>query len=241
MPRRTKSIRFKLLASLGSVAVVVAAGWFTLYQYRGPRIFIDADARLVGTLVRGSKVTQTFEFVNRGRGSLVVQDIRSGCACTAIMLTGERVEAGSRGAIEVTLDTSTLPEGPLLREIVVKTNDRRREELTLTLQGQIVSEFILEPAIIDFGPVPRDVEVRRSVRIMSANGAQVTVLGVKSGIPGVEAQLDSPAVGSGGAYRVTVWRIASSNPDWVLGNLVVATSSKFMPELKIPIRAGPPQ
>ena len=82
------------------------------------------------------KITYVFDFVNRGNAPLVISHVQASCGCTTPTWTKEPVEAGKKGSIAVTYNTSGRP-GLFTKTITVYSNDSL-QQVVLIIKGEVI-------------------------------------------------------------------------------------------------------
>ena len=82
------------------------------------------------------KITHVFDFTNRGISPLVVSRVQASCGCTTPVWTKEPVEAGKKGTIAVTYNTSGRP-GLFTKTITVYSNDSL-QQVVLIIKGEVI-------------------------------------------------------------------------------------------------------
>ena len=87
-------------------------------------------------LEKDGKVTHVFNFTNKGNAPLVVNKVQASCGCTTPTWTKEPVEAGKKGAITVTYNTSGRP-GSFTKTITVYSNDSV-QQVVLIIKGEVI-------------------------------------------------------------------------------------------------------
>ena len=87
-------------------------------------------------LEKDGKVTYVFNFTNKGNAPLVVNKVQASCGCTTPTWTKEPVEAGKKGAITVTYNTSGRP-GSFTKTITVYSNDSV-QQVVLIIKGEVI-------------------------------------------------------------------------------------------------------
>jgi len=81
-------------------------------------------------------VSHTFEFVNTSRTPFIIEFVSVSCGCTSPEYSREPVLPGRAGSITVTFDPTGRPGA--FRSPVVVTSNNRRDQVTLTLVGQVI-------------------------------------------------------------------------------------------------------
>jgi hypothetical protein len=102
-----------------------------------PRIAMPERAYDFGDIPPDAPVKHVFVIQNTGVGDLVIQDVRSDCACTSILLGASLIPPGGEGQIEATFNPKNYAGQRVVRNIVIVSNDPLSPEFTLTLGASV--------------------------------------------------------------------------------------------------------
>jgi len=196
-----------------------------------PRIVYAETIHDAGHLAPGAALQHVFTVRNQGGRDLSIDNVRTGCGCTATAVT-RTVAPGAEGAIEARCDTSN-DFGPQTRTVTVYSNDPAQPVSTLTLRADVEAEVAADPAQLYVGHVQRGDTLPREVRAIAAAG-EVSVDQVRSSGPVLQAALTPPAPGGlGKRVRLTI------QPGAPLGRfeeaITVYTSSPRRPTLTVAV------
>ena len=131
--------------------------WFLLPDWAGagePDIQFQTEAYDFGKLMEGEKATYEYRFRNAGGDTLVIENVRTSCGCTAALVSAKRVAPEEEGEIRVTFD-STGRLGKTHKTVTVWSNDPDTHKVTLTMSGIVWAEVEVTPPRIGFGHVDR--------------------------------------------------------------------------------------
>ena len=84
---------------------------------------------------KDGNVTYVFNFTNKGKAPLVINRVQASCGCTTPTWTKEPIEAGKKGAITVTYNTSG-KSGLFSKTITVYSNDSV-PQVVLIIKGEV--------------------------------------------------------------------------------------------------------
>lgn len=87
-----------------------------------------------GTMEQGSDVSFNFEFVNTGKGDLIINNVATSCGCTTPEWTHQPVPSKTRGAVKVKYDSNRI--GNFSKTITVYSN-ASNSPVVLTIRGNI--------------------------------------------------------------------------------------------------------
>lgn len=161
--------------------VAVASGREAMAEVR-PIISLSSNSYDFGTVAQGTKVVHEFEVKNTGNADLVIQRLSPSCGCTATQLASPIIKPGTSEKIRVTFDTSGFM-GDKTKSVVIASNDSNNPELVVTIKGQVLSSYTVEPSRVDFGEVspssPLDAR-QRQVTFSVAEGSDLKITKVTS-------------------------------------------------------------
>lgn len=176
-------------------------------QKQTPLAYTDTPVYDFGKVISGSKVEHTFTIRNIGQKPLKILAVQETCACTASVLSQDKILPGKTGDISAVL---TVPSGnkSVRENIHVFTDDPVQNTLTLTLKGESFTPLRTFPTQLVFGnqgshkkPLTKQISLHieegvqiRSVRTDSEH--LTATLKTRDGIPHVEVQL-SPTIPAG--------------------------------------------
>jgi hypothetical protein len=134
-------------------------------------------------------VSFTFEFTNTSREPFIIEFISVSCGCTTPQYSREPVLPGRSGSISVTFDPTGRPGA--FRSPVIVTSNNRRDQVTLTLTGEVIprprtieDQFPIElspgglritGSNLLFGYVGRGSKRSQSLDLYNGGGAPVTL------------------------------------------------------------------
>jgi hypothetical protein len=185
-----------------------------------------------GDVLRGQKVSHSFEFTNIGTGPLEIMGVHAPCGCTVVEAgTGKVYQPGESGTIVVTLDTTDFTN-QIVKPVTVVTSEPITPDRTLTVSAMVRAEIMADPPIADFGeltdlPATRTITLRRK-----SKDIQVKDIKFDKRYLQVELQNDS----DNPTLKVD---LLPGIPVGFFKSLIeVTNTSTGLPELPIPVRAN---
>ncbi len=119
-----------------------------------PRIEFDATVGDAGSFWEGDKAEHIFKFKNTGEGTLVIEEVRTSCGCTAALVSNKNIEPGGEGEIKASFNTKRY-QGKQSKNIFVTTNDPENKSIQLQLKANIKSVAHFAPRQVFFRSVTR--------------------------------------------------------------------------------------
>jgi hypothetical protein len=139
----------------------------------GGQVSVDESTHDVGEILRGETVSHTFKLTNTSAADVTLFEVRVCCTCVsaAISIGEKRMTAAETAACKLigtlkpkehanlTLTLDTLDDGcgdkdrSIWKSIRVYLSDRATSPLTLSVVGNLITPYTLEPANMSFGTV----------------------------------------------------------------------------------------
>jgi len=102
-----------------------------------PVIQFDNSVYNFGKVIRGEKLSYSFNFKNVGKSSLLISCIEASCGCTTSVPPKEPIKPGEKGTISITFDSSQ-KIGDVVSLLVVTANTYPAQTV-LTVQAQVIN------------------------------------------------------------------------------------------------------
>ncbi len=146
-----------------------------------PDIEFDVESLDLGTIFQMGTYECSFRFRNAGTARLVVERATSSCGCAAPVLSAKELDPGEEAELNVEFK-SEMAEGPIVRNLMVKSNDPDEPIKRLRIAANIVPRLPVKPNSVYFRKVrkserptaslevgPSEVEEIRSVEVNSTS------------------------------------------------------------------------
>jgi hypothetical protein len=118
------------------------------------------EARELSPRVRAgdAEVTAVYRFVNRGPGTVTIQNLQPSCGCTTAELAKKSYRRGERGEV-VAKFVFGGKTGEQINTIVVHSDDPRESRTVLTLRVEIPKVAVVTPTMLFWTPDDRATKV----------------------------------------------------------------------------------
>ncbi len=109
-----------------------------------PVIAIDNEVHDFGTILEGTVITHNFIIENKGNETLLIQRVRSVCAC-AVADYSKELLPGKKGSITIEFDSMGSGGMTVNHKIRVETNDPGKGKFDLAVTGHVDPIAIITP------------------------------------------------------------------------------------------------
>lgn len=152
------------------------------------------------------------------------------------MLSAKQIAPGKTGEIRVEVATDGVTE--LSKSVAVTTNDSEHPQVFLNVKAVVEPEFDLSRRFLSFGNVESGKEVTENLFVAVPAGKQAEVLGARATESAFGVKVEAVPGSGGKKYKVSVTLKADASEGFHIGTIVLKTSSKLKPEVKIPVRSN---
>ncbi len=114
-------------------------------QVIGPKISAPQTQHDFGKITQGDVVSHDFIIINTGGDTLVIEEVRAGCGCTAVSPEKKSLLPGEQTKILVSFDSKGR-KGHQQKYVYVTSNDKETPELRLSFTADIKEPLMGEAA-----------------------------------------------------------------------------------------------
>jgi len=162
--------------------------------------------------------------------------VNASCGCTSTLLSSQKIAPGQSGQLEVTIATEGLNTPEINKTVSITSNDPRQPQVILSLTAELVPEFVISEPSVYFGTNPRGKEVSKEILVTIPPDKAIELVSAISTDENVTVRLEPVAGSSGKKVKVIAVQKPTAPEGYHFGNLVIKTTSKLRPELKISVR-----
>ena len=133
-------------------------------------------------------ITHVFKLKNVGNQPLVIHEVESSCACTAVLLSKKTVLPGATAEIEAKFETQ-YRRGRQTASIKVRTNDTDTSVMYFTITGVVAGLARVVPNNLHLKNVGNQEEIHKTIEIYDPGDRRLKVKSVKSSSPYITAKI----------------------------------------------------
>ncbi len=223
------------------LAVVAAFGVSgpILHAVGRPAISVDTTSVGFGSVPDDRPVEHCFVISNRGDTVLSIDRITGDCdGCLSHSLETNAIAPGRTAVIEVTLDTGVL-EGPVAKNLILRSNDAETPVLILSLWGTVAPGYTVRPRAVFFNPADGEHAATQSVQITGRAGSSSPLSLVSCSTNCFAGRL-LQREGGAGMCELTVTTVPPLPEGLTRGELVLATTNSTDPRCVVRVAAYVP-
>lgn len=220
-----------------TVIVLVACNRFSICEEDNKEVGLDPDISFenpehdFGDIFSGEKVGHIYKFKNKSKGELKINEVKTSCGCTAVIISSKNIPYNGDGEIKVAFNTKS-DVGKVSKNITVYSNDPDTPEYKLTISGIVIEEVVVTPAKLDFAEFLYGTVTTKNILIKSIVDPEFEINNVVSTSPDVVTTLKKDKEKN--EYIVEVSLNKDTKPGRLNGKIVIYTNSKNMEEVTVP-------
>ena len=194
-----------------------------------PRAVFSETRFEFGEVISGDVVEHDFDVNNHGSGPMTIENVTMTTPLLVTQMPRE-VAPGAQGRIHFKLDTANL-EGNFEGTILVYLNDPALPQARLAFAGHVIPAIELSPRPAFFVAGQRGQENRASIEIMNHESEPLRIEKVEHPAKRFTTQVETLTPGQ--RFRLTLVLKPNGPAGRAAGTIVIRTSSKRMPTLKV--------
>ena len=213
-----------------------------------PVIEADPPALDMGIISREGPSTGEIKIRNKGKATLEISKVLQSCGCAKASIDPNKrsVPPGGETVVTVTVDPKRIPSFESTKDVYVTSNDPKMPRLTVKVSAKIDPEFVVEPAELDFGDVPKGTVAEKTLvfRQLSDEPIEIQELGPPASkgtdldlsfAKRPEAEWKAP---NRPEYVITVRLPADLSPGKLSGSFAIQSTCKRLPSFPCKVNAN---
>jgi hypothetical protein len=193
-----------------------------------------------GPVPRGGKFRHDFVLTNRLAEPLTILNLRASCGCTTGRVSASQVMPGQSATVEAEMDTRNFVGAKTtVLHVTLVTSAGKEAEARLGLSANILSDIVLNPGTIDFGPTVRGQAAEQSLTVDRVGMSSWKVERMVSTSRVLRGQLVETARNESTVqYRLTVGLRPDAPIGVVRDEIRLLTNDPETPSITIPVTAA---
>ncbi|MGA2035078.1 MAG: DUF1573 domain-containing protein [Thermoguttaceae bacterium] len=189
----------------------------------------------LGTVARGAKVEHRFPLQDIWEEDVHIASATASCGCTTPTITRPLLKKWERGEIVASVDTR---EYLGQKDVTIKVvfDKPFPAETQLTLHCYIRSDVVVQPGVVQFGPVTLAGDMLQKVAINYAGRSDWKILRVESPNPNLSPKVvETGRVGGSVNYELQVTLKAGTPPGYIREQLMLVTNDSNPRASRVPV------
>ena len=159
------------------------------HQVSSSHLVMENSMVDLGEVSPGNKYHLKYNFKNKGRGDLVIENIVSTCGCTIAKLSKERYISKEKGCLDVDFQPP-YNNGPGEKKLTILSNDPDHKNTELSIKFNVVIPIEVEPAKLDLFNLQKGFPLPQ-ITLNSKDNKEFTITSISSTNDDIEVSFDS--------------------------------------------------
>ena len=155
-------------------------------QIVGPKLAAQEKEYAFGSIKEGEIVSHSFIVTNTGGDTLVINDVRASCGCTAAKPEKSKLLPGESTNIQVSFNTNGR-KGHQQKHVYITSNDKENAEMRLSFTAEVeekndvnAPKLVIEESTHDFGTIKAGKVVNWTVNFKNSGASLLEIKDVKT-------------------------------------------------------------
>lgn len=132
-----------------------------------------------GKIYSGEKKEHTFILRNKGDSPLIITEVRSSCGCTAAMISDKKILPYKQAELRIRFNSKYFL-GPIVKRVLVTSNDPRQPQRQFILQANVIQELEVTPLHLVLENFPANKEIVRNLSLTNHSDLSIHIKSVRS-------------------------------------------------------------
>lgn len=170
-----------------------------------------------GNVPRGAKVRHQFVLTNRTQSTINVLDVRASCGCTSGFASATTIPPNGTAYVEAQMDTRNfVGDKRTTLMVMMSTDTGYTAEARFAVRSNILSDIVLNPGSVDFGPIAKGQSPRLTLTIERFGAPEWRAVKMVSGSKALSASLQETSRSAAGVNYVLTVGIKPNAPAGVI-------------------------
>ncbi len=164
-PQSTAEFLAEVNKEIGAPAQSAETGGVPDLSSKGePTIEVGTRTLDMGLISNSDFSFGSVPIYNRGTADLSIISIATTCACTEGEMREKTIKPGQQGELKVRITPLRVAGFESHKTLTLTTNDPKNPHVSIDVTAKVDPEFLLEPAILDFGTISKGTRVEKTLR-----------------------------------------------------------------------------
>ncbi len=185
-----------------------------------------------GDLYVGTKTEKIITIKNKGKDTLVINNVQASCGCTATLLSERLIPAGKSATLNVGFDTKGF-DGKVHKTVTITSNDSANSPVQITFTANVKSVLKFDPLYVYFQQMKSDSTATMKIKVTNNTSEAVEILSAQHKVMGLQVDIMQRKLMPNESTQISV-SYAAFSEGMMQGEVTFTTNNKQQP--KIPLR-----
>lgn len=185
-----------------------------------------------GDMYVGTKTEKKLTIKNKGKDTLVINNVQASCGCTATLLSERLIPAGKSATLNVGFDSKGF-DGKVHKTVTITSNDSANSPLHINFSANITSALKFDPQFIYFQQIKSDSTATMKITVKNNTSEAIEILSAQHKVQGLQVDIMQRKLMPNESTQLSVTYAAFSE-GMIQGEVTLNTNHKKQPT--IPIR-----
>lgn len=185
-----------------------------------------------GDMYVGTKTEKKLTIKNKGKDTLVINNVQASCGCTATLLSERLIPAGKSATLNVGFDSKGF-DGKVHKTVTITSNDSASSPLQITFSANITSVLKFDPQYIYFQQIKSDSTATMKITVKNNTTEAIEILSAQHKVQGLQVDIMQRKLMPNESTQLSV-SYAAFSEGMIQGEVTINSNNKKQPT--IPLR-----
>ncbi len=197
-----------------------------------PKIQINNGKNLdLGTMISGDKIDKKVTIKNIGTDTLIINEVKAGCGCTAALISESKIPPGKEGFLTIGFNSQGF-QGKQHKSVTITSNDTTNSPLVFTFSADITMLLKFEPQFIYFQNLAADSTASTKITIQNTTMEAIEITSIQTKVKGLKTQIMQKKLMPNGITELSAVYKAEGD-GMIQGEITLNTNNKKQPQIPL--------
>ncbi|MDP2207728.1 MAG: DUF1573 domain-containing protein [Bacteroidota bacterium] len=215
------------------VVLIICVLMITGISYSQSKIEVVGGTNFdFGDIYVGTKTEKIITIKNKGKDTLVINNVQASCGCTATLLSERLIPAGKSATLNVGFDSKGF-DGKVHKTVTITSNDSANSPVQINFTANVKSVLKFEPLYIYFQQMKSDSTATTKITVKNNTTEAIEILSAQHKVQGLQVDIMQRKLMPNESTQISV-SYAAFSEGMMQGEVTFNTNNKQQP--KIPLR-----
>lgn len=215
------------------IVFIICCLMITAISYSQSKIEVVGGTNFdFGDMYVGTKTEKKITIKNKGKDTLVINNVQASCGCTATLLSERMIPAGKSATLNVGFDSKGF-DGKVHKTVTINSNDSASSPLQITFSANITTVIKFDPQYIYFQQIKSDSTATMKITVKNNTKEAIEILSAQHKVQGLQVDIMQRKLMPNESTQLSV-SYAAFSEGMIQGEVTINTNNKKQPT--IPLR-----
>lgn len=189
-----------------------------------------------GDITTGQKSEHVLTIKNIGKDTLIINDVKASCGCTATMISERILPPTKEGKLSIAFNTASYGGKKVTKQVFITSNDTSNARVTVNFTANVVNVLDLSPGVMTFDQAKLDSTYTKVIVIKNPAKKPVTITSAQTKFDQIKFKLLKTDLGPGEQTELQV-TLHATKPGTFQNSINLTTDNPMQSNFEVKVYA----